>query len=1219
MFINRRNASILAVISIPILATFLLFATSPKPVPGATDRTVPPTSRAPTIVCGGLCMTLIGVALGAAVAYAYDQATDDDGPEIANVEVIVPESNSIYVGQKRTVTVLATVSFGHIRGYEDIGVIRLNADIDGEQVHTEEKRYTVETDYRQTTETLGRWEGVIPFEFDLEAKEYGTSAHLNVDITVTGDENGLFSDDRKTVGPVSETVLLDILFPFDKTSNDKTGFLNPATETITHYECFDQDLLIKSYSTAPGEVKIASLGKETWENVDFVGKESYEGNNPIADTLIYDVEIGHDAAEHMSQSSFYSEWSLYGSDNIRLFLDGEGEWTFDGDSGPGPDVNYCDGVIAVPDTCNLVPAVYAPQPRDINDSYLLVIHSHSQEPRPGSNHDVVVTDNNGFFQQITTDGNGNFTINQNPLGPLVSITLVDELDTLFVPKTITSFNVALLDQSEDVHFDTFHIMERTAPVISGTVSDDAGSPLNAELFVHNGTVETSIGIVHGSFSIGGIDQGVMGYPTTIVRVEVLPNAYRCYTTSSMLDTVPSTAGPIALGNVEFVRCPPAGGYVTFTGTFMSGNESLVPLPNLAIAVSGAGEAVTDANGHFEMMVPPPSQKRFVTFPNIETFARSSCYSLEQPPGGGDSILFGQSGDTLDLGVVVLDEVQTPMDGPWRVQEIDLFQDTWPTDGTTVGTGRIDTGRDILADGNPIIQPGDSCVFSFTDPAPDPSGFGPAVYLFLSVDPPGQPGKSAPAEIEEDHERWPVVDSLLCQGRMWYKFRCDTVFIECDGPRTCPQTGRWCIDVNDQCFTNGDKLYFFFGAEDISNELTYWSQFTGAVTTREEACSDPMEMQILPSNLNRASGGDGDILYVNNSGGQESRAYFDTAFELMGILDEVDRFDMRGPSTLAGNDIAGRVTNQLIPCYRKIIWSSGELRGGTVGDGISTGKADDFAALFAFVDQDTSTAGCGVYFSGDHLAEEWNTLTGAAVSFKSTYMPYTLVSGDLSPLHGASPFVSGSDGGIFDHGLPGMLDDEDTLIVYDGCPVSNDFDQIAPGPGATLEMTYSGTGLPSDGAVIAHSTVNSNSKPVRVVLSGFSYHYIRDAEPTYPNARTEHLADIIRWLGDDVEINPTAVPRGAPLRNFLDLAYPNPFNPTTTIKYGVKEVTNVSLKVYNVAGQLVKTLVSDVKTPGAYEITWRGESNAGNQVASGVYFYRLVAKDFTKTRKLVILK
>ena len=103
--------------------------------------------------------------------------------------------------------------------------------------------------------------------------------------------------------------------------------------------------------------------------------------------------------------------------------------------------------------------------------------------------------------------------------------------------------------------------------------------------------------------------------------------------------------------------------------------------------------------------------------------------------------------------------------------------------------------------------------------------------------------------------------------------------------------------------------------------------------------------------------------------------------------------------------------------------------------------------------------------------------------------------------------------------------------------------------------------------------------------------------------------------------PTGFDEAPEFVNRLEANYPNPFNPTTTIQYEIKNQGHVSLKIYNAAGQLVRTLVNEVQTPqiGGFEVTWDGRSNAGQQVSSGVYFYRLVAKDFTQTKKMVLLK
>jgi hypothetical protein len=84
-------------------------------------------------------------------------------------------------------------------------------------------------------------------------------------------------------------------------------------------------------------------------------------------------------------------------------------------------------------------------------------------------------------------------------------------------------------------------------------------------------------------------------------------------------------------------------------------------------------------------------------------------------------------------------------------------------------------------------------------------------------------------------------------------------------------------------------------------------------------------------------------------------------------------------------------------------------------------------------------------------------------------------------------------------------------------------------------------------------------------------------------------------------------------------YPNPFNPTTFISYQLSTVSDVELTIYNQLGQKVRTLVNARKPAGTYQIQWDGRDNAGNQVTSGVYLYRLKAGSFVQVRKMVLLR
>jgi hypothetical protein len=84
-------------------------------------------------------------------------------------------------------------------------------------------------------------------------------------------------------------------------------------------------------------------------------------------------------------------------------------------------------------------------------------------------------------------------------------------------------------------------------------------------------------------------------------------------------------------------------------------------------------------------------------------------------------------------------------------------------------------------------------------------------------------------------------------------------------------------------------------------------------------------------------------------------------------------------------------------------------------------------------------------------------------------------------------------------------------------------------------------------------------------------------------------------------------------------YPNPFNPETEISFSLPERMQVSLIVYNILGEKVKTLVNEEMDAGTHTVHWNGRDEAGNSVASGIYFYRLKAEDFDQTMRMVLMK
>jgi endo-1,4-beta-xylanase len=110
---------------------------------------------------------------------------------------------------------------------------------------------------------------------------------------------------------------------------------------------------------------------------------------------------------------------------------------------------------------------------------------------------------------------------------------------------------------------------------------------------------------------------------------------------------------------------------------------------------------------------------------------------------------------------------------------------------------------------------------------------------------------------------------------------------------------------------------------------------------------------------------------------------------------------------------------------------------------------------------------------------------------------------------------------------------------------------------------------------------------------------------------------LTWLAQYVKKNPLGVNETAsvlPSKYELDQNFPNPFNPSTNIRYSIVKTSKVTLKIYDILGRLVQTLINTVQAPGQYTVSF----NAQN-LASGVYFYQINAGNFIATKKLMLVK
>ena len=116
---------------------------------------------------------------------------------------------------------------------------------------------------------------------------------------------------------------------------------------------------------------------------------------------------------------------------------------------------------------------------------------------------------------------------------------------------------------------------------------------------------------------------------------------------------------------------------------------------------------------------------------------------------------------------------------------------------------------------------------------------------------------------------------------------------------------------------------------------------------------------------------------------------------------------------------------------------------------------------------------------------------------------------------------------------------------------------------------------------------------------------RLSSPAFSNL----VEKITSELGDDL----------IPLTTSLKANYPNPFNPSTTIAFDIKDEGHVRIDIYNIRGQRVKTLLNENMKPGRYSSEWNGVDDNGRNVTSGIYFYRMTAVGFSETKRMVLMK
>jgi hypothetical protein len=565
------------------------------------------------------------------------------------------------------------------------------------------------------------------------------------------------------------------------------------------------------------------------------------------------------------------------------------------------------------------------------------------------------------------------------------------------------------------------------------------------------------------------------------------------------------------------------------------------------------------------------------------------------------------------------------------RDLDLFQDNFPQEEFDIESYvRADAANDINWSDNAVIRPGDSIAIDCSSPlgggiAPDPTYGGPAVYLhvkcsYIGAEPVKPPlaGPSLAGSIltGPPGSQYPINFNYISDDGVW-------TVIQCDSVRTSGGIAlatRYCVDLDDELFTRGYAIEYYFTARDVAGEERAhpkWARSRGPY----------FEWTCLPT-------GKSPVLFVDDSryslvkpySGSSAREYWDRAWDALEDPDAPDRYDVNSPSSGVSNGPGSRAKNyQLTTFYDMIVWDCGDYSSATITDGtMNSDKSNDCGMLIDWMD--LSEGDVGLWVCGDEVAYDLENMASTpALTLMNAWCGVDLIAWSYFWETGGTtgggivyPLITGDvDAGIFVHGgVP------DSLYADGGCWSLNQFDVLGKTGTGKYALRYPAYNATSYYAAVSNEQLNAGGYFVRTMWFAFSFQFVRDAAMGDIPIRVHLAHDVFTWMtvgcnqpGCDEKLTPAEAPRAYALaQNF-----PNPFNPSTTIKYDMKAKGLVTVRIYDVAGRLVRTLVNETKDAGAYSAVWDGRNNGGAGVASGIYFYKMDAGSFSATKKLVMLR
>jgi predicted CXXCH cytochrome family protein len=185
--------------------------------------------------------------------------------------------------------------------------------------------------------------------------------------------------------------------------------------------------------------------------------------------------------------------------------------------------------------------------------------------------------------------------------------------------------------------------------------------------------------------------------------------------------------------------------------------------------------------------------------------------------------------------------------------------------------------------------------------------------------------------------------------------------------------------------------------------------------------------------------------------------------------------------------------------------------------------------------------------------------------------------------------------------------------YDGDNIVEPWRLEVAGSLTRLALALPPVGIDS----VAWQLIAADSNNVTLRKAYINYLSIRDGSE-YGMHNAKYVIDAL-VASRNALIGIIPVSSEVPVRYEMTQNYPNPFNPVTRFKFSIPKPGNVRIVVYDITGKEVAQLLNSELTPATYEVDWNSTNSYGNQVGSGVYFYRIIAGEFAETKKMVLLK